>query len=331
MDEADILGDRVAIMSAGKLLTVGTGPWLKTEYGDGFHLTMVKKKGNNMEDALKEQTREGPIAKNAINLVRGFCPGVLVYENTETEITLTLPFSSRANGIFAKMFRSLDDQIDADKTKKSKKSAIVQNTGKTSDQFGIETYGLKETTLERIFLTVTERAGGVNGKIVGKKSEETAATMSGQTFKQNQAKKRVEEAPKYQLQTGAQLRLQQAKALFKRRFFYAKRSGTQLLVQLAVPPMAVLITLFMSTMKLETADLKILLEPGLYTNAEPVNYPHIHSFFADENPDASENKMFDNNKEFIRNVCPKGSKSKKCNMYNYSAFTNCPSLKIGHF
>ncbi|KIH60669.1 ABC transporter, ATP-binding protein [Ancylostoma duodenale] len=43
MDEADILSDRIAIMSEGTLKAVGTPMSLKSEYGDGYKLTMSLK------------------------------------------------------------------------------------------------------------------------------------------------------------------------------------------------------------------------------------------------------------------------------------------------
>ncbi|XP_061580685.1 phospholipid-transporting ATPase ABCA1-like [Cololabis saira] len=43
MDEADILGDRIAIISHGKLCCVGSSLFLKTQLGTGYYLTLVKK------------------------------------------------------------------------------------------------------------------------------------------------------------------------------------------------------------------------------------------------------------------------------------------------
>lgn len=43
MDEADLLGDRIAIVSKGKLRCVGSSLFLKSHFGDGYHLTLVKK------------------------------------------------------------------------------------------------------------------------------------------------------------------------------------------------------------------------------------------------------------------------------------------------
>lgn len=43
MDEADILGDRIAIISHGKLCCVGSSLYLKNHLGTGYYLTLVKK------------------------------------------------------------------------------------------------------------------------------------------------------------------------------------------------------------------------------------------------------------------------------------------------
>ena len=42
MDEADILGDRIAIISQGKLVCCGSSLFLKGHYGNGYYLTLVK-------------------------------------------------------------------------------------------------------------------------------------------------------------------------------------------------------------------------------------------------------------------------------------------------
>ena len=42
MDEADILGDRIGIMTGGKLICLGSSLFLKHRFGVGYNLTMVK-------------------------------------------------------------------------------------------------------------------------------------------------------------------------------------------------------------------------------------------------------------------------------------------------
>ena len=43
MDEADILGDRIAIISQGKLQCCGSSLFLKGHYGNGYYVTLTKK------------------------------------------------------------------------------------------------------------------------------------------------------------------------------------------------------------------------------------------------------------------------------------------------
>jgi len=42
MDEADILGDRIGIMSKGSMMTLGSPLFLKKRFGVGYNLTIVK-------------------------------------------------------------------------------------------------------------------------------------------------------------------------------------------------------------------------------------------------------------------------------------------------
>jgi len=42
MDEADILGDRIGIMTKGKISCVGSSMFLKNKFGIGYNMTAVK-------------------------------------------------------------------------------------------------------------------------------------------------------------------------------------------------------------------------------------------------------------------------------------------------
>ena len=43
MDEADLLGDRIAIISQGELKCYGSSMFLKRKLGSGYYITLVKK------------------------------------------------------------------------------------------------------------------------------------------------------------------------------------------------------------------------------------------------------------------------------------------------
>lgn len=49
MDEADLLGDRIAIMASGKLQCCGSSFFLKKRYGAGYHLIMDKSSECNVK------------------------------------------------------------------------------------------------------------------------------------------------------------------------------------------------------------------------------------------------------------------------------------------
>lgn len=52
MDEADILGDRIGIMVAGKIFCLGPSLFLKSRFGVGYKLTLVKKEETPNSAAL---------------------------------------------------------------------------------------------------------------------------------------------------------------------------------------------------------------------------------------------------------------------------------------
>lgn len=54
MDEADYLGDRVAIMATGRLKCVGSPYFLKQRYGVGYTLVIVK--DGNFNETICTQT-----------------------------------------------------------------------------------------------------------------------------------------------------------------------------------------------------------------------------------------------------------------------------------
>lgn len=54
MDEAEILGDRIAIMSQGQLKCIGNALYLKSRYGDGFEVNMTSKQPRVVGDLLEK-------------------------------------------------------------------------------------------------------------------------------------------------------------------------------------------------------------------------------------------------------------------------------------
>lgn len=50
MDEADLLGDRIAIMAGGQVQCCGSSFFLKKKYGAGYHLIMDKSESCKVDE-----------------------------------------------------------------------------------------------------------------------------------------------------------------------------------------------------------------------------------------------------------------------------------------
>ena len=66
MDEADILCDRIAIMSSGSVVCCGSSLFLKSLYGEGYHLKVVKR-------SMDEDSRSAGKQAAWLNLTRKVC------------------------------------------------------------------------------------------------------------------------------------------------------------------------------------------------------------------------------------------------------------------
>ncbi|CAH9079387.1 unnamed protein product [Cuscuta epithymum] len=133
MDEADVLGDRIAIMANGSLKCCGSSLFLKHHFGVGYTLTLVK---------------TAPRTTAVADIVYQHIPSATCISEVGTEISFKLPLTSSSS--FGRMFREIECFI-----KRSTSASRTENCGEES--VGIESYGISVTTLEEVFLRV---AGG---------------------------------------------------------------------------------------------------------------------------------------------------------------------------
>ncbi|XP_063224088.1 phospholipid-transporting ATPase ABCA3-like isoform X2 [Bacillus rossius redtenbacheri] len=117
MDEADFLGDRIAIMASGRLKCCGSPFFLKKKYGVGYKLVMVKRP----ECRVEEVTR----------LLRGHIPSLEVSQDVGAELSYQLEEASSA--LFEPMLRELED---------------------ARDRLGIDSFGVALTSMEEVFIRV---------------------------------------------------------------------------------------------------------------------------------------------------------------------------------
>lgn len=123
MDEADILGDRVGIMSLGHMQCMGSTQFLKSHYGTGYKLVLDKKDTMD-EDGLAKLT----------DFVRGYIPDAkyITEDGSEHLAIYSLPFNSVSR--FGPFFYALKPE--------------------KLDQLHVSEYHLAIISLEDVFLTV---------------------------------------------------------------------------------------------------------------------------------------------------------------------------------
>ncbi|ETN61053.1 ATP-binding cassette sub-family A member 3 [Anopheles darlingi] len=115
MDEADVLGDRIAVMCDGELRAIGTPFFLKKRFGAGYRLVCVKR----------------PDCQPAVltKLLGRFVPNVVIESDIGTELSYRLPEQYR--GSF---------------------QVALQELEKNVDRCGISSYGISLATMEEVFM-----------------------------------------------------------------------------------------------------------------------------------------------------------------------------------
>ncbi|XP_042106387.1 phospholipid-transporting ATPase ABCA7 isoform X11 [Ovis aries] len=151
LDEAELLGDRVAVMAGGRLCCCGSPLFLRRHLGSGYYLTLAKgppplatsKKGeiglkNSMDAGQKREPGSQASSAGAAQLwamVQHHVPGARLVKDLPHELVLALPYKGALDGSFAELFHDLDQRLG---------------------ELGLAGYGISDTSLEEIFLKVVE-------------------------------------------------------------------------------------------------------------------------------------------------------------------------------
>ncbi|XP_042167961.1 phospholipid-transporting ATPase ABCA1 isoform X4 [Oncorhynchus tshawytscha] len=297
MDEADILGDRIAIISHGKLCCVGSSLFLKTQLGTGYYLTLVKrdfdltlsscrnssssssvsysKKGDSVSESSSDaglgsepESEATTIDVTMIsNVIFKHVPAARLVEDLGHELTYVLPYEAAKGGAFVELFHEIDDRLS---------------------DLGISSYGISDTTLEEIFLKVAEDSGvdaaelpNSDGTIPARRHRRHAfgdhqsclkPFTEDDAFDFNDSEESRETdwlggsdgKGSYQVK-GWRLIRQQFVALIWKRFLYARRSRKGFFAQIVLPAVFVCIALVFSLIVPPFGKYPSLeLEPGMY-------------------------------------------------------------------
>jgi ATP-binding cassette subfamily A (ABC1) protein 3 len=121
MDEADILCDRIAIMSEGRLQCCGSSLFLKSRFGVGYNLSMTRSNPSCNDSAVTD-------------FVKRHVPQAIPLSSAGGEMSFQLQSTNKA--AFAQLFQELEENQDG---------------------LHIGSYGVSMTTLEEVFLRLADK------------------------------------------------------------------------------------------------------------------------------------------------------------------------------
>ena len=150
MEEADILGDRVCVMSHGRIQALGTTLRMKNLHGSGFKMTVMSEPGlgNNVKELFAQCTlNEGEHT--------GALPPVTDGEGNEKPMPVKIPLK-----LNAAIGDILEYQISKPKSQDDT-TAIIHFLKyieyiKCMDKSGLKEYSIGLSTLEEVFLKLSE-------------------------------------------------------------------------------------------------------------------------------------------------------------------------------
>lgn len=229
MDEADVLGDRIAIMSDGELKCCGTSFFLKKRFGTGYRLVCVK--------------NEDCETNNVTNILREYIPGIQVQEDIASELAYALP----------------DEYVDRFET-------LFQKLEEKQESLKLGSFGVSLTTLEEVFLKVgsdsnIDKAGNIsqqNGQSNGNGND--IMNINNELIINDIEATNHEIVP---VMRGFGLRINQWEAMFKKRYYCWIRSWILFFLQNLIPVTFIVISVFVVRMMADNntlPDLDISLE-----------------------------------------------------------------------
>uniref|UniRef100_A0A669EM12 ATP-binding cassette, sub-family A (ABC1), member 4a n=1 Tax=Oreochromis niloticus TaxID=8128 RepID=A0A669EM12_ORENI len=262
MDEADLLSDRVAIISQGRLYCCGSPIFLKNCFGAGFYLTLVRRmncdctedcsctcskcstfKANREESHTPDRQMDGNM-ESITALVHHHVPQARLIEAIGQELTFLLPNRNFQPRAYASLFRELEE---------------------TLLDIGLSSFGVSDTSLEEVSdKTFVKKES--NGQSTCDTSEGSAGRGS------------------YQVR-GLCLTTKQFFALVIKRLHHATRSYKDFIAQIVLPASFVFLALTFT----------LIVPPfGEYPSLtlSPWMYGQQYTFFSNERPPDAQMRYF---------------------------------------
>ncbi|XP_068946900.1 phospholipid-transporting ATPase ABCA3-like [Petaurus breviceps papuanus] len=206
MDEADLLGDRIAIMAKGELQCCGSSLFLKRKYGAGYHMVIVKGPTCNTEEISR--------------IIFYHVPTATVESNVGAELSFILPKENSYK------FESLFTELEEKQT-----------------ELGIASYGASVTTMEEVFLKVGKLVDSSMDlqtiqlpTMKDKKNTEDADDSENLSdLNESDLKALSKKKSRMELNTGLCLHCQQFFAMLVKKVMYSWREWKILTAQILVP------------------------------------------------------------------------------------------------
>eukprot|EP00929_Paragymnodinium_shiwhaense_P066410 TRINITY_DN3330_c0_g1_i1.p1 TRINITY_DN3330_c0_g1~~TRINITY_DN3330_c0_g1_i1.p1 ORF type:complete len:2490 (-),score=538.21 TRINITY_DN3330_c0_g1_i1:116-7585(-) len=164
MDEADILGDRIAILREGRLQCCGSPQFLKRAYSCGYNITFVKREGCDT-DAIQEA-----ICCHMPEL----SSEVVVFSDSGKELVIQCPFAASSH--FSSVLGSIEEH---------------------KEKLGVESYGISVTTLEEVFLKVAsgDQVHSSSGRSGSKPQASSASSAAMSKSRSNSSSGKESQSP----------------------------------------------------------------------------------------------------------------------------------------
>ncbi|ERE85389.1 ATP-binding cassette sub-family A member 12-like protein [Cricetulus griseus] len=252
LDEAEVLSDRIAFLEQGGLRCCGSPFYLKEAFGDGYHLTLTKKKSPNLDTNAICDT----VAVTA--MIQSHLPEAYLKEDIGGELVYVLPpFSTKVSGAYLSLLRALD---------------------KGMGKLNIGCYGISDTTVEEVFLNLTkdsQKSGNMSlehltQRKVGNPSvngistpDDLSVSSSNFTDRDDKVLTRSEKLD------GFGLLMKKIMAILIKRFHHTRRNWKGLIAQVILPIVFVATAMGLGTLRDSSNSYpEIMISPSIYGTSE---------------------------------------------------------------
>ncbi|XP_037068888.1 ATP-binding cassette sub-family A member 2-like [Pollicipes pollicipes] len=130
MEEADVLGNRIAILSAGKVKCVGSPMFLRRQLGAGYHLHVVRTAADPSEDGQASGGGLGGVT----SLLQAHVPSAQLLGSSAHELHFFLPVAELTAGVLPRLLEALQQR---------------------REELAVASFGLQTTSMEEVFMRVT--------------------------------------------------------------------------------------------------------------------------------------------------------------------------------